>query len=84
MFAKLFYRRSLKNVILNLSAGPIQYDRVTELISELNDLHLACTYGDHFKRKVEAEKMQIEALKAEKHKLLSDIALLEKQLEPTE
>lgn len=84
MFKKLFYRRSLKDAILNLSAGAIQYDRVTELISELNELYLACTYGDHFKRKVEVEKMQIEALKAEKHKLLSDIALLEKQLEPTE
>lgn len=84
MFKKLFYRRSLKDAILNLSAGAIQYDRVTELISELNELYLACTYGDYFKQKVEAEKMQIEALKAEKHKLLSDIALLEKQLEPTE
>ena len=84
MFKKLFYRRSLKAVIENLSKSHTHFDRVTNLIADFNDLYLACTYGNHFKRKVEAEKMQIEALKAEKHKLLSDIALLEKQLEPTE
>lgn len=80
MFKKLFYRRSLKTTIANLSAGAIQYDRVTNLISELNDLYLACTYGDHFSQKIEAERVIIAALRAEKELLERDISLLEESL----
>lgn len=80
MFKKLFYRRSLKDAILNLSAGAIQYDRVTDLIANLNELYLACTYGDHFKQQIEAERAMIAALRAEKKLLERDISLLEESL----
>jgi len=81
MFKKLFYRRSLKDAILNLSAGAIQYERVTDLIANLNELYLACTYGDHFSKKIEAQKAQIEALDSIKERLQKEIFELEKTLE---
>jgi hypothetical protein len=80
MFKKLFYRRSLKNLISNLSAGAIQYERVTDLIANLNDLYLACAYGEHFSQKIEAERAMIAALRAEKKLLERDISLLEESL----
>jgi len=81
MFAKLFYRRSLKMVIANLSASRnTHFSDVTKLITHLNDLYLACTYGNHFKQKIEAERAMIAALQAEKKLLERDIALLEESL----
>ena len=80
MFKKLFYRRALKTTIASLSAGAIQYDRVINLISELNDLYLSCTYGDHFSQVIKAEREMIASLRAEKKLLERDISLLKESL----
>ncbi len=81
MFKKLFYRRSLKSVIANLSASRnTHFVEVTNLIANLNDLYLACSYGEHFSQKIEAERAIIAALRAEKKLLERDISLLEESL----
>jgi hypothetical protein len=81
MLKKLFFRRSLKDVLLNLSASDdAKFERTAKMITDLNDLYLACTYGDHFKQQIESERAMIAALRAEKKLLERDIALIEESL----